>query len=242
MSLIATLALAASGLTLPHCSWDRPGVNPFMGDVVLAVDDYKDIPEATRLKLKKRMSERQYEDMVTIKRDSIEGKSEYGAEIRDMHYGASGNVCRTVTRKKWTNEHAERGLVYCEDNQCVVVPTVCRNVSRIKRLPIKPVAALPAFAENIISAKSDVEDAPLLIDPPAAGVIGNLPSDRNSFAQVANLPTDGGNGSKPFVPATPGGNPQIPAGSVTPVPEPQVWLMLLAGLAALGFKMRRQRV
>ena len=41
MSLIATLALAASGLTLPHCSWDRPGVNPFMGDVVLAVDGAK---------------------------------------------------------------------------------------------------------------------------------------------------------------------------------------------------------
>lgn len=237
MSLIATLALAASGLTLPHCSWDRPGVNPFMGDVVLAVDDYKDIPESTRLKLKKRMSERQYEDMVTIRRDAIEGKSEYGAEIRDMHYGASGNVCRTVTRKKWTAEHAERGLVYCEDNQCIVVPTVCRNVSRIKRLPPKPVAALPTQAENIIAAKAEAEEPPLLIDPPAAGVIDSLPSNRNSFAQVANLPSDPG--SNGFTP--PGGSPQIPAGSVTPVPEPQVWLMFLAGLVAMGFKLRRTR-
>ena len=239
MPLIATLALAASGLALPHCSWDRPGVNPFMGDVVQAVDDYKDIPESTRLKLKKRMSERQYEDMVTIRRDSIEGKSEYGAEIRDMHYGASGNVCRTVTRKKWTTEHAERGLVYCEDNHCVVVPTVCRNVSRIKRLPLKPVAALPAQADNIIAARSEVEDGPLLIDPPAAGVIDNLPSERNSFAQVAQLPTDSGGTS--FTPTPTGTTPQIPAGSVTPVPEPQVWLMFLAGLAALGFKARRRR-
>ena len=237
MSLIATLALAASGLTLPHCSWDRPGVNPFMGDVVLAVDDYKDIPESTRLKLKKRMADRQYEDMVTIKRDSIEGKSDYGAEIRDMHYGASGNVCRTVTRKKWTSEHAERGLVYCEDNHCIVVPTVCRNVSRIKRLPPKPVAALPIQAENIIAARSEVDEPPLLIDPPAAGVVDSLPSDRNSFAQVANLPTD--SGSSNFTP--PGGSPQIPAGSVTPVPEPQVWLMFLAGLAAMAFKFRRTR-
>ena len=239
MPLIATLALAASGLTLPHCSWDRPGVNPFMGDVVQAVDDYKDIPESTRQKLKKRMSERQYEDMVTIRRDSIEGKSEYGAEIRDMHYGASGNVCRTVTRKKWTAEHAERGLVYCEDNHCVVVPTVCRNVSRIKRLPLKPVAALPANADNIIAAKSEADDAPLLIDPPAAGVVDNLPSNRNSFAQVANLPTD--TGSTNFTPTPTGGTPQIPAGSVTPVPEPQVWLMFLAGLVAMGFKARRRR-
>ena len=37
MSIIATLALAVSaGSTLPACSWDRPGVNPFMGDVVAA--------------------------------------------------------------------------------------------------------------------------------------------------------------------------------------------------------------
>lgn len=237
MSLIATLALAASGLTLPHCSWDRPGVNPFMGDVVQAVDDYKDIPESTRLKLKKRMADRQYEDLVTIKRDSIEGKSEYGAEIRDMHYGASGNVCRTVTRKKWTSEHAERGLVYCEDNQCIVVPTVCRNVSRIKRLPPKPVAALPIQAENIIAARSEVDEPPLLIDPPAAGVVDSLPSDRNSFAQVANLPTE--SGSSNFTP--PGGAPPIPPGSITPVPEPQVWLMFLAGLAAMAFKRRRTR-
>jgi hypothetical protein len=237
MSLIATLALAASGLTLPHCSWDRPGVNPFMGDVVLAVDDYKDIPESTRLKLKKRMSERQYEDMVTIRRDAIEGKSEYGAEIRDMHYGASGNVCRTVTRKKWTAEHAERGLVYCEDNQCIVVPTVCRNVSRIKRLPPKPVAALPIQAENILGAKAEAEDSPLLIDPPAAGVIDSLASNRNSFAQVANLPTE--RGTTTFSPPPP--PPPLPAGSVTPVPEPQIWLMFLAGLVAMGFKLRRTR-
>jgi hypothetical protein len=239
MSLIATLALAASGLTLPQCSWDRPGVNPFMGDVVQAIDDYKDIPESTRLKLKKRMSERQYEDMVTIRRDSIEGKSEYGSEIRDMHYGASGNVCRTVTRKKWTAEHAERGLVYCEDNQCIVVPTVCRNVSRIRRLPPRPVAALPTQAENIIAAKTDAEEPPLLIDPPAAGVIDSLPSTRNSFAQVANLPTETGTTS--FTPSPPPAAPPLPSGSVTPVPEPQVWLMFLAGLVAMGFKLRRAR-
>jgi hypothetical protein len=49
MSLIATLALAVSaGSALPECSWDRPGVNPFMGDVVAAVDRYQDIPAAPR--------------------------------------------------------------------------------------------------------------------------------------------------------------------------------------------------
>ena len=140
MSLVAAFALAASTVTLPNCSWDKPGVNPFMGDLVAAVDRYKDIPAATRAKLKARMAARQYDEIVDIHRDSIVGRYEYGSEIRDMHFGA-GSVCRTVTRTKWTAQTLERGLVYCEDGQCILVPTVCRNVSRIARGPLKPAAA-----------------------------------------------------------------------------------------------------
>ncbi len=55
MSILASIALAASTATLPQCSWDRPGVNPFMGDVVAAVDRYQDIPAPVRAKLKARM-------------------------------------------------------------------------------------------------------------------------------------------------------------------------------------------
>ena len=144
MSLIATLALAVSaGSTLPTCSWDRPGVNPFMGDVVAAVDRYQDIPAATRDKLKARMKARSYDDIAVIERDGIHGKAAYAPEIRDMHFGP-GAVCRTVTRTRWTAQMQERGLVYCEDGQCILVPTVCRNVSRIRRLEARPAAAAPA--------------------------------------------------------------------------------------------------
>lgn len=134
MSLIASLALAVSaGSTLPQCSWDRPGANPFMGDVVAAVDHYADIPAAVREKLKARMKARSYDDIAVIERDAIKGKDDYAPEIRDMHFGP-GAVCRTVTRTKWTPKTQERGLVYCEDGQCILVPTVCRNVSRVNRL------------------------------------------------------------------------------------------------------------
>ena len=141
MSLLATLVLAASAstATLPNCSWDRPGVNPFMGDVVAAVDRYRDIPAATRAKLKARLKDRAYDEIAVIHRDGISGQAQYGAEIRDMHFGR-GSVCRSVTRSKWSAQHQERGLVYCEDGQCLIVPTVCRNVSRITRLGPKPVA------------------------------------------------------------------------------------------------------
>ena len=116
------------------CNWNRPGVNPFTGDVVAAVDRYTDIPTEVRERLKARMAKREYDDIVSIRRDSITGGKgyEYGNAIRDMHFGP-GKLCKTVTRSKWSSKMHERGLVYCDSGQCILVPTVCRNVSRIAR-------------------------------------------------------------------------------------------------------------
>ena len=50
-----------------------------------------------------------------------------------MHFG-QGQVRRTVTRAKCGNDMVERGLIYSESGHRVLVPTVCRNVSRIGRL------------------------------------------------------------------------------------------------------------
>ena len=116
------------------CSWDRPGHNPFMGDVVAAVDRYSDIPTAVRARLKQRMQARQYDDFVDIRRDSISGRAAYEPTIRDMHFGLD-QVCRQVTRARWSAQMHERGVVYCEQEHCILVPTVCRNVSRIQRRP-----------------------------------------------------------------------------------------------------------
>jgi len=157
MSIAFAAALAVSASTLPTCSWDRPGANPFMGDVVAAVDRYADIPAPVRGRLKARMEARQYDEIAAIRRDSITGKRRYGSDIRDMHFGA-GTVCRTVTRTKWADDTVERGLVYCESGHCILVPTVCRNVSRIKRLGGERVASAgdePALASEELLARSD---------------------------------------------------------------------------------------
>ena len=132
MSLLLATALASATTTLPSCSWDRPGHNPFMGDVVAAVDRYSDIPAPVRAKLKARMAARQYDEIVSIGRDSIKGKARYGSQITGMHFG-TGQVCATVSRAEWSSVSQERGLVYCESGHCILVPTVCRNVSRIER-------------------------------------------------------------------------------------------------------------
>ncbi|RZJ11545.1 MAG: hypothetical protein EOP39_05970 [Rubrivivax sp.] len=192
MSLLVSFVLATSaGSTLPQCSWDRPGVNPFMGDVVAAVDRYQDIPAATREKLKARMKARAYDDIAVIERDAIKGQgtASYAPEIRDMHFGP-GAVCKTVTRARWAAATQERGLVYCEDGQCILVPTVCRNVSRIRRLD-KPAAVSPSRAATVASSTREEESTPLEFEAPAAGPAADAAPD--SFARKAGMTalTDG---------------------------------------------------
>lgn len=132
MSLLIAAVLATTPAPTPACSWNRPGHRAFTGDVVAAVDRYQDIPAPVRARLKQRMATRQYDEIVTIGRDTISGRYRYSAQIRDMHFG-DGQVCRTVDRSAWSSSAQERGLVYCEDGHCILVPTVCRNVSRVHR-------------------------------------------------------------------------------------------------------------
>ena len=159
------------------CSWDRPGHNPFMGEVVAAIDRYVDIPTPVRIKLKQRMQARQYDDMVDIRRDEIRGRGRerYEPTIRDMHFGLD-RVCRQVSRAGWTAKMHERGLVYCEQGHCILVPTVCRNVSRINRLPALSAGVPPAGPL----------DGPLAFDAPAAGPDADRSTSRGPTAMSSH--------------------------------------------------------
>jgi hypothetical protein len=148
MSLLAVVSLVAAGTTVPTCSWDHPGHNPFTGNRVEAVDRYTDIPADVRDRLKDRMRVYRFDEMAAIRRDSItSSRNRYSPEIRDMHFGA-GTVCRTVSRESWSPSHVERGLVYCDSGHCLIVPTVCGNVSRVTQLETPQVA-------GVRSAKAD---------------------------------------------------------------------------------------
>ncbi len=160
MPLIATLVAAAAASTLQGaCSWDQPGQHPFMGDVPAAVDDYPDIPAARRERLKDRLRRHDYDDVVWITRDGIHGSANYGPELTGMHFGTH-RVCERVSRTRWRRDHREMALAYCEGTECIVVPTVCRNVSRVvRRAP--PAAAAPPAAQS--------PPGPLVFAPPSAG-------------------------------------------------------------------------
>lgn len=260
-------ALAGSALSLPACSWDRPGADVYRGDVAAAVDYYTDIPPAARAALKKRMAAYQYDEVATIRRDSIEGKYRYD-DLRDMHFG-QGQVCRSVTRDKWPVGSVERGLVYCEGEHCLIVPTVCRNVSRVTREPATPVAEAPAAAATPGAAQGAAAPDELLFEAPGAGPAPTPAS--TSFAGASEGPAMGPSAAAParstigpaFVGSSAGGPggwpagfgsaglvplngpgaslPTMPATPLLAVPEASTAASMAAGLAVLLAALRRRR-
>jgi hypothetical protein len=218
------------------CEWQSPGRDPFMGEVPAAVDHYTDIPPATRTRLKVRMAKFAYDDIVAIRRDAIEGNFGYAPTLLDMHFG-KGGMCGEVTRKTWRADHEERGLVYCEDGQCIVVPLVCRNVSRIIRQP------------SATGAGESPE--PLVFDPPGAGMPQDVgPTPRVMVAELPyalglpamSVPSQPVIGAATALPPSPGFQvPFIPPLPPTPaVAEPAKLLLWVAGLVAGSLWCRRR--
>jgi hypothetical protein len=209
-----------------------------MGDVVAAVDHYTDIPEPTRQALKEKMRLRKYDEIVLIKRDSIEGKSVYSSQIYDMHFG-NGKMCQTVTRNKWSHTHQERGLVYCANNECIIVPTVCRNVSRIR----KPAATsgksdgpllfdAPGTGMSTVEPAEPAPSPELVFDPPVAGPTPT--STPQTFSQsVAPQDRPFQSASFPNVPVFTSAPPVLPPGTVPAIPEPATYLLFGAGISVI---------
>jgi hypothetical protein len=234
-TLAAEPARAPRNDTLARCSWERPGRNPYQGDVAAAIDRYRDIPTPVRMKLKQRMAARDYDDLVDIRRDRVEGKFQYAAAIRDMHF-AGGRVCREVSRARWTDKMHERGLVYCESEHCILVPTVCRNVSRVDRaLPLvagdrllAPPGGVPAEAvspgDRQSAATTPAERAAAAAAPPIASSFAE--SVAGAAVPLFPVPADPGplgGGSLPGgVIALPPGGDAPPASDPGALPFPPV--------------------
>lgn len=198
MLSLASLPAYAKGVAradvLDNCSWNRPGVDPFMGDVVAAVDRYTDIAPPVREQLKERMRARQYDEIVVISRDAIRGKGNYNARISEMHFGP-GRVCRNVTRAGWSEQMQERGLVYCVQGQCILVPTICRNVSRITQAPA---AAPPAASGAAPGGAAPVAAAPAAPETAGVPLIDNPDALRGGSFTGGAMPPEVA--STPFLP------------------------------------------
>jgi hypothetical protein len=244
VSLLLSTALVAATVTLPSCSWDRPGVDPYMGSIEAAVDRYRDIPPPVRARLKEKMRARAYDDIASITRDQIQGKRSY-SNLRDMHFG-NGRVCRQVGRAKWKPDAIERGLVYCEGEHCLIIPTVCRNVSRVT----------PSSELVIETAAGREEDPPNPPTPAESSLLGGqaAPDDpaRLPFALREPEPVPlGSDGTPTFAPLSMGEGTQSDSlrGTLSdsrtavplPVPEPSTWALMALGLAVVARKARRRQ-
>lgn len=201
LQLILTTALVA---VPPGCSWAHPGANPYRGDPTHALADFA-MPDETRAKLRAMMRAHRYTDVARITRDDIVGDHAY-ADLREMHSGR-GQVCHgAVDRSAWSATRKERGLVYCADDVCVIVPTICNNVSLVSRKPDRPVV--------LDDEPIDIEPAagpPAAATPPPASAPGDtaLPLDflppTDTWPTVPDAPEGGGGGLG-------GGTPGFPPG------------------------------
>lgn len=137
--MLTALVLAAS--IASSCSWDSPGANRFTGDASAAVQQYE-MPQSIRNRLSERLRQHDFDEVVKITRDSIRGEAEYD-DLREMFFGEN-RLCRSVSRQKWSPSAVERGLVFCEGEYCVLLPTVCGNLSRVSRVRARePLAGGP---------------------------------------------------------------------------------------------------
>src|ERR1019366_3471577 len=220
------------------CDWDHPGVDRYTGTTEAAIHAYAEIPRATQDELIAKFERREFDDFVTIDRDSIRSTGgDYDPVIHRMHFGATPeHLCDTVGRSNWSPEHVETAIVVCADGWCVATPTVCGNwfiLGAMIRQQARPEAMPPDTPGDLVPP-----------DPPIAMPVTPLfyetvpvfgPPD-NFYA-----PDSGGF----YVPDTSGtfyggGGGGLPAPCVCcvppvtpPVPEPSTWVILAAGLLML---------
>lgn len=236
--MVASVLAAAVIATTPACSWDNPGANRYTGDVSRAVQHYTDIPKDVRDKLQARMEKKQYDEVADITRDNISGGSDY-TNLRDMHFGAN-KVCTTVTRDKWKLLAKERGLVYCEAEHCIIVPTVCGNVSRVTKVKggAGGVGGAPSGGGVVggIPSGPGLAFAPLVFpeEPTFQSVQSSDPLPPPLVAQphypwfppIYDPWWPGGGGGCCWT--NPPFEPELP-----PIPEPPTWMMIILGIFGL---------
>jgi hypothetical protein len=162
-----------------------------------------------------------------------------------------------VSRAKWKQDHQEMGLVYCEGQTCILVPTICNNVSRVKRLPES------AMTTGAHRSSSQAGNSIPVIEEPAGGgggggggsILGEQPAMVVAHgSDPVNDPVHSGEGPIHFMPITPpiawgdgccwGGGVIVPPVKppvvdpkppISPVPEPDSLTMFLTGLVFVLF-------
>lgn len=252
-SMLALVALCGAAHA-NSCSWEHPGANPYRtsGEVDRALDDYS-IADVTKELLRSRMKNHQYDEVVEISREEIRGKYGTYSGMRDMHFGA-GKMCHgEVDRSQWKAGTTELGLVYCEFDTCVIVPTICDNVALVSRdmkqenegsLGVVPdvVGTLPDELISTIDSLATSTSIPESVENVApGGVFG--PGTGTGGSTIGGGSPGGGSGSCGCITIPP---PACPPPIITPpvssVPEPGNIFMMLGAMLVFVVVAQARRV
>lgn len=140
MIVISTALVLGLGLD-GTCDWSRPGLDPYRGPVAksvsMAVARYG-FDATTQAQLVAKVKRLHPDGYMVITRDTITSPQGLVSGFRDMHFG-QGQLCRgEIRRDAWRADQAEGALIYCAGGQCIAVPVICGNVSRVEFTPYTP--------------------------------------------------------------------------------------------------------
>lgn len=132
------------------CDWNNPGVAPYRGlPVESALLAYSDLTDAQRNEIRWKIDTMNADAVIFIRKDGISSAFGEAKNLRDMHW--KGGLCEgKIDRKNWSSDHEESALVYCSGQQCVAVPVVCGNISRVDYRPFaKPDVELKFYEGQV---------------------------------------------------------------------------------------------
>lgn len=178
MGLWAGLASATAGATessaLPmadseRCAWQPGSQIRFQGELAPLLDRYQDLTPPLRARLRQRLNALNYDDIVTIRRDSITGTRLYAAQIQGWS-GALEAGCSAPSRAHWPDTERQLALVFCEGGQCLMLSVEGRQLARIETLAVPMAERLALDPETELSRNPPAAAAA----PPAEHAPGRL--------------------------------------------------------------------
>ncbi len=135
IALAASLSSSAS--PVGSCIWQPSHQQPFEGQLAPVLDRFQDMPQALRERLKERINAHRFDEVVSIRRDSIVGQQSYEGQLQGLQAGAD-NRCTEPNRAQWSDRDEELALSYCEASYCVLVTINGHHLARTKRTALAP--------------------------------------------------------------------------------------------------------
>jgi hypothetical protein len=157
--------------------------------VAAAVQRY-DMTTQARAELVQKARLLQPDGIIVIQRDGITSTDGVATDLKDMHHGKPGRVCKgPVVRDKWRDNQAETALVYCAHGECIAVPVICGNVSRVTFTPFAAPKEPEFRAWVPDSPSANSEPAPAVPRGPALQPAPNFaPTPKAAIVQPMPMP------------------------------------------------------